>query len=78
VINPILSEYHPEFAVRIGVDSGQCVVVLYGNSAKQSYVDILGPCISLAAKMKAFGKPNSMVAGKSIYDRLLDGHHQRN
>lgn len=73
VINPILGEYdHPELAVRIGIDSGQCAVVLYGNSAKESYVDILGPCISLAAKMKAFAKPNSMVAGKSVYDQLPD------
>jgi adenylate cyclase len=76
VINPILSEYyHPELAVRIGADAGHCAVVLYGNSAKQSYVDILGPCISLAAKMKAFGKPNSLVAGKSILDNLTDGTH---
>lgn len=73
VINPVLNQYdYPELAVRIGMDAGQCVVVLYGNSAKTSYVDILGPCISLAAKMKAFTKPDGVIVGQSIHDQLPD------
>jgi class 3 adenylate cyclase len=71
VINPILNEYyHPELAVRIGIDAGQCAVVLYGNDVRKSYVDILGPCISLAAKMKSLAKPDSAIVGQSVYDQL--------
>jgi class 3 adenylate cyclase len=73
VINPILSEHdYPELAVRIGVDAGQCAVVMYGSDKKASYVDILGPCISLAAKMKSLARPDSVIAGQSVCDLLAD------
>ncbi|MEW5840180.1 adenylate/guanylate cyclase domain-containing protein [Nitrososphaera sp.] len=71
VINPILNEYYyPELAVRVGVDAGQCAVVLYGSDKKASYVDILGPCISLAAKMKSLARPDSVIAGQAVHDLL--------
>lgn len=73
VINPILSEHdYPELAVRIGVDAGQCAVVMYGSDKKASYVDILGPCISLAAKMKSLARQDSVIAGQSVCDLLAD------
>ena len=73
VINPILSEHdYPELAVRIGIDAGQCAVVLYGSDRKASYVDILGPCISLAAKMKSLARPDSVIASQSVLDLLAD------
>lgn len=73
VINPILGESdYPELAVRIGVDAGQCAVVMYGSDKKTSYVDIIGPCISLAAKMKSLARPDSVIAGQAVYDQLLE------
>ncbi len=76
VINPILNEYYyPELAVRIGVDAGLCAVVLYGSDKKASYVDILGPCISLAAKMKSLGRPDSVVAGQAVNEWLGGGNN---
>ena len=73
VINPILSEHdYPELAVRIGIDAGQCAMVLYGSDRKASYVDILGPCISLAAKMKSLARPDSVIASQSVLDLLVD------
>lgn len=74
VINPILNEYYyPELAVRIGIDRGQCAVVLYGKDRKKSYVDVLGPCISLAAKMKSLAKPDNVIIGQTVYDQLPVG-----
>jgi class 3 adenylate cyclase len=71
VINPILNEYYyPELGVRIGLDAGSCAVVLYGSDRKASYVDILGPCISLAAKMKSLARPDSVIAGQAVRDWL--------
>lgn len=75
VINPILSEHdYPELAVRIGIDAGQCAVVMYGSDRKASYVDILSPCISLAAKMKSLARPDSVIAGQSALDLLADNN----
>lgn len=39
-----------------------------------SYVDILGPCISLAAKMRSLGRPDSVVAGQAVNEWLGDGN----
>lgn len=73
VINPILGEHdYPELAVRIGIDAGLCAVVMYGSDRKASYVDMLGPCISLAAKMKSLARPDSVIAGQSACDWLAD------
>lgn len=77
VINPILNEYYyPELAVRIGIDRGQCAVVLYGKDRKKSYVDVLGPCISLAAKMKSLAKPDNVIIGQTVYDQLPVGKNR--
>lgn len=75
VINPILSEHdYPELAVRIGIDAGQCAVVMYGSDRKASYVDILGPCISLAAKMKSLARPDSVIAGQAALDLIANNN----
>jgi adenylate cyclase len=77
VINPILAESdYPELAVRIGIDAGRCAVVMYGSDRKASYVDILGPCISLAAKMKSLARPDSVIAGQAVRDQLPEGDRE--
>jgi len=52
-INPILNQYdYSEFCVKIGIDEGENVVVLYGQD-KSSSIDILGYCISITSKITA-------------------------
>ena len=70
-INPILSEYdYPELRVKIGMDFGENVVVRYGADELRSHVDILGPAVSIASKITALSKPNQILVGKDIYDKL--------
>jgi class 3 adenylate cyclase len=70
-INPILSEYdYPELRVKIGMDFGENVVVRYGADQVRSHVDILGPAVSIAAKITALAKPNQILVGDDIYDKL--------
>jgi adenylate cyclase len=70
-INPILSEYdYPELRVKIGMDFGANVIVRYGSDELRSHVDILGPAVSIAAKITALAKPNQILVGEDIYEKL--------
>ncbi|MDE1725093.1 MAG: adenylate/guanylate cyclase domain-containing protein [Thaumarchaeota archaeon] len=70
-INPILSEYdYPELRVKIGMDFGENVIVRYGADEIKSHVDILGPAVSIAAKITALAKPNQILIGEDIYEKL--------
>lgn len=70
-INPILSEYdYPELHVKIGMDFGENVIVRYGSDEIRSHVDILGPAVSIAAKITAIAKPNQILVGEDIYEKL--------
>lgn len=70
-INPILSEYdYPELRVKIGMDFGENVIVRYGSDEVRSHVDILGPSVSIAAKITALAKPNQILVGDDIFEKL--------
>ncbi|MGA7601807.1 MAG: adenylate/guanylate cyclase domain-containing protein [Nitrososphaeraceae archaeon] len=87
-LNPILSEYdYPEMGVRVGIDTGENVVVQYGGRGSSSplsvgqdkrevsknlHFDVLGYTISIAAKMTTFAKDNQIVIGQFVYDLLDD------
>ena len=88
-LNPILSEYdYPEMGVRVGIDTGENVVVQYGGGGssssplsagrdnreafKKPHFDVLGYTISIAAKMTTFAKDNQIVIGQFVYDVLDD------
>lgn len=70
-INPILSEYdYPELRVKIGMDFGENTIVRYGSDQSKSHVDILGPAMSIAAKITALARPNQILIGEDVYDKL--------
>jgi adenylate cyclase len=70
-INPILSEYdYPELRVKIGMDFGENTIVRYGSDQARSHVDILGPAMSIAAKITALARPNQILIGEDIYEKL--------
>ena len=70
-INPILSEYdYPELRVKIGMDYGENTIVRYGADKIRSHVDILGPAMSIAAKITNLARPNQILIGEDVYDRL--------
>ncbi len=70
-INPILSEYdYPELRVKIGMDFGENAIVRYGSDKILSHVDILGPAVSIAAKITAVARPNQILIGEDVYEKL--------
>jgi adenylate cyclase len=70
-INPILSEYdYPELRVKIGMDFGENTIVRYGSDQARSHVDILGPAMSIAAKITGLARPNQILIGEDIYEKL--------
>ncbi|TLX84260.1 MAG: adenylate/guanylate cyclase domain-containing protein [Thaumarchaeota archaeon] len=70
-INPVLSQYeYPELRVKIGMDFGENVIVRYGSDQIRSHVDILGPAVSIAAKITDVARPNQILIGEDVYEKL--------
>lgn len=69
-INPILNQYdYPELSIKIGMDEGENVIVQYGDD-KSSQIDILGYCMSIAAKITSLSGPNKISIGQDVYNML--------
>src|SRR5690242_10522376 len=69
-INPILNQYdYPELSVKIGIDEGENVIVQYGHD-KSSPIDVLGYCMSIAAKITSLTDPNTIMIGDDVYNSL--------
>ena len=70
-INPILNQYdYPDLMVKVGVDFGQNIVVRYGADVEHSHVDLMGPAMNIAAKIQNMAKPNQILIGSDVYERL--------
>lgn len=70
-INPILNQYdYPDLMVKIGADYGQNIVVRYGSDPENSHVDLMGPAMNIAAKIQAMAKPNQILIGSDVYEKL--------
>lgn len=70
-INPILNEYdYPDLYVKIGMDFGENTIVRYGSDESKSHVDILGPGMSIAAKITSNAKPNQILIGEDVFEKL--------
>ncbi|MBT5200501.1 MAG: adenylate/guanylate cyclase domain-containing protein [Thaumarchaeota archaeon] len=70
-INPILNQYdYPDLMIKVGVDFGQNFVVRYGADAEQSQVDLMGPAMNIASKIQSMAKPNQILIGSDVFDRL--------
>ncbi len=70
-INPILNQYdYPDLMVKVGVDFGKNIVVRYGADEQQSQVDLMGPAMNIAAKIQSMAKPNQILIGHDVYQRL--------
>ncbi len=71
-INPILIKKAglSEISVKIGIDFGKNVVVRYGSDEQMAYVDLLGPTMNVASKIQNLAKPNEILVGQEVYNRL--------
>jgi class 3 adenylate cyclase len=72
-INPILNQYdYPELSIKIGIDEGENVIVQYGDD-ESSLIDILGYCMSIAAKITSLTQPNRISIGEDVFKMLHPG-----
>jgi class 3 adenylate cyclase len=70
-INPILDQYdYPDLMAKVGLDFGQNIVVRYGADVKNSHVDLMGPAMNIAAKIQNMAKPNQILIGYDVYQKL--------
>ena len=79
-MNPVLTEHgFPELKVRIGMYFGKVAIVKYGIDVDESsektivkriHLDMIGYTISLAVKMTSLARPDHMVIGQSLFDKL--------
>ena len=70
-INPILKKNGlPELKVKIGIDYGENTIVRYGDDPQEAHVDILGPSVSMAAKIQHLSQPDQIMIGNDIFTRL--------
>jgi len=69
-INPVLNKYdYPDLYVKIGIDSGENVVVQYAYD-KSSQIDLLGYTMNIAAKITSLTSPNKISIGEKVYKFL--------
>jgi len=70
-INPVLSQNnYPEITAKFGIDRGENIIVRYGSDKEKSHVDILGAAMNMAAKIQNMAKPNQILIGGDVYDKL--------
>ncbi|MDH3204831.1 MAG: adenylate/guanylate cyclase domain-containing protein [Nitrosopumilus sp.] len=70
-INPILNQYdYPDLMVKVGIDFGQNIIVRYGSDTEHSHVDLMGPAMNIASKIQNMAKPNQILIGSDVYQRL--------
>jgi adenylate cyclase len=72
VINPVLNNKLPQLQVKIGIDLGESMIVLYGKNLDTSHLDLIGSGISIASKITALAKPNQILFSENIFENIAN------
>ena len=77
-VNPILNNYdYPDLLLHIGLDYGDNMIVRYGSDKEKSHVDILGPTMNIAAKIQSMAKPQQILIGHNVYEKIHPSLQQK-
>ena len=77
-VNPILNNYdYPDLLLHIGLDYGDNMIVRYGSDKEKSHVDILGPTMNIAAKIQSMAKPQQILIGHYVYEKIHPSLQQK-
>lgn len=60
----------PRIDIRIGLDSGNAIVVTMGSPAAKQHKDIIGSVVSLACKIQSTANPGGLNLGQATYQNL--------
>ncbi len=70
-INPAFRKNSiPEIAVKIGIEYGSALVLLYGKNIAHAHIDLIGFSISITAKITSLSFPGEVIVGENIYHNL--------
>jgi adenylate cyclase len=72
VINPVLNNKLPQIQVKIGIDLGESMIVLYGKNLDTSHIDLIGSGISIASKITALAKPNQILFSENVFENIAN------
>lgn len=70
IVPALFSHGMPELRIKVSIDFGEVLVVLYGKSLENSHIDIIGSSISMAAKMLAVVPVDRIIMGQAVHDNL--------
>lgn len=70
-LNPIFKENNmPEISVKIGIEYGDAIVLVYGKNIEFAPIDIIGFSISIASKITSLAAPNDILIGENAYENI--------
>lgn len=73
-VNPIFRKHSfSEIAIKIGIEYGTALVLLYGKNINHAHIDLIGFSISIAAKIASMAYPNEIVVGENVYNNVDSG-----
>lgn len=71
-INPVLNNKLPQIKVKIGIDLGEAMVVLYGKNFDTSHIDLIGSGISIASKITGLATPNQILVSENFFENITN------
>ena len=72
-INPIFKKYSlPSINVKIGIEYGDAIILVYGKNSEFAHVDLIGFSISIASKITSLASPNEIIAGENAFFLIGD------
>jgi class 3 adenylate cyclase len=73
-LDPAFEEKNfPSIGIKVGIDFGSNLVILYGKDEERSYIDMVGSSISMAAKITGVAGPGQIIIGRDVYANLDAG-----
>jgi len=70
-INPVFVEASiQKLRIKTTVDFGDCSIVRYGSDKHKAHIDLIGLTLNLAAKMQQTTKPDQIIIGENVYEKL--------
>lgn len=72
VISPMFEKAKlPDIKIRIGIDYGEVLVVVYGKDVQRAHIDIIGSAINITSKIASMTQASQILVGESVYNILM-------
>jgi adenylate cyclase len=73
-INPVFQKNSfPKITLKIGIEYGESIVLVYGKNIEFAHIDLLGFSISIASKITSLASPDEIIIGENTYNHLEEG-----